>query len=159
MMRNFVHHDPNWTYKGMNWNTFPYEISPIGHVLNSDNVDLSAFREQGGKLLLFHGWADVALSAHMSTNYVDAVYANDKSASDDVRLFMMPGVLHCAGGPGPSVVNWLEVIEAWHDSGVAPATLAASYPDKAGERKLCAWPKKAQYQSGNSESLHSYRCN
>jgi hypothetical protein len=158
MMRNFVHHDPNWTYASMDWNAFPNDMAPIAHMIDARDTDLSEFREQGGKLLMFHGWSDMALTAHMSTDYADRVYARDASAEKDLRLFMLPGVLHCFGGPGPSNVDWLDVLEQWHDSGTAPQELAASYPDKPGNRKVCAWPAKAVYQSGDPESARSYRC-
>ena len=56
---------------------------------------------RGGKLLVYLGWSDAALTARMSIDYVERVYAHDPTARDDVRLFMLPGVLHCAGGRGP----------------------------------------------------------
>lgn len=158
IMRNFVFHDADWDFQMLNWNEFPADMTPIAHILNASNPDLSAFRAQGGKLLMYHGWADVALTAHMSTDYIDRVYAHDPGSADDVRLFMMPGVLHCYDGPGPSVVNWLDVLEQWHDTDVAPSELAAAYPSKAGARKICAWPKKAVYQGGDSENPSSYAC-
>lgn len=127
-------------------------------MLDANNPDLDAFRQQGGKLLMYHGWADVALSAHMSTNYVDTVYARDPGARQDVRLFMMPGVLHCYGGSGPSVVDWLTVLAEWHDTGQAPDTLRANYADKPGQGKLCAWPAKAQFTGGDPASADAYRC-
>ncbi len=98
----------------------------------------------------------------MTTDYVNAVYALDESARRDVRLFMMPGVLHCYEGPGPSVVDWLDVIENWHDSGQAPTELAATYPPGHprgdGARKLCAWPNNAVYASGDPETPAAYVC-
>ncbi len=157
-MRNFVHHNADWSYVNYNWDNFLTEIGPVGHMINATNPDLSGFRNQGGKLLLYHGWADVALSAHMTTDYVRRVYAADASAREDVRLFMLPGVLHCYGGNGPSIVNWLNVIEAWHDTGAAPEELVAAYPDKPGARKLCPWPQRARYTTGNADTPDAYRC-
>jgi len=158
IMRNFVHHNPAWTYADYDWNKFAAEISPVAHMIDANNPDLSEFRKQGGKLLMYHGWADVALTANMSTDYVNRVYSLDQSAREDVRLFMMPGVLHCYGGAGPSVVDWLDVLETWSDSGQAPTELAASYPEKHGSRKICAWPRRAIYQGGDPESVSAYVC-
>lgn len=157
-MRHFVFHDPAWQYTDYDWNSFRRDTAPLAAVLNAANVDLSAFRDRGGKLLMFHGWADVALSAHMSTDYVENVYAHDTTARDDVRLFMMPGVLHCFGGEGPSIVDWVQALEDWHTSGNAPAELTAAYPDKPGSRKLCAWPAQARYRRGNPETPEAYVC-
>jgi len=107
---------------------------------------------------MYHGWADVALSARMSIGYVERVYARDASAHDDVRLFMMPGVLHCAGGAGPWRVDFLEALEAWHASGEAPDELTAGYPDKPGARRLCAWPQQARYVNGNPDTVAAWEC-
>jgi feruloyl esterase len=157
-MRYFLYHDPQWSYVGYDWDGFEQEARPLAAVLNAENPDLSAFRAHGGKLLMYHGWADVALSAHMTTNYVDRVYQQDAAARDDVRLFMMPGVLHCAGGAGPSQVRFLEALEAWHASGEAPDELTAGYPDKPGARKLCAWPRQARYVKGDPDTVEAYEC-
>ena len=157
-MRHFVFHDPDWTYRGYDFDRFRDDSAPAAAMLNADSPDLSAFRERGGKLLMFHGWSDVALSAHMSTNYVEQVYAHDATARDDVKLFMMPGVLHCFGGEGPSVVDWVGALENWHASGNAPAELIARYPDKPGARKLCAWPLEARYRTGSADTPEAYVC-
>ena len=109
-------------------------------------------------MLLYSGWSDNAQSGLAMIGYYENVLAHDPSAVDDIRLFMMPGVLHCAGGAGPSVVNWLEAVETWHDTGTAPDTLTAAYPEREGSRKLCAWPQKARYTSGNPDSPSSYVC-
>jgi feruloyl esterase len=158
IMRYFVHHDSSWDYVDYDWDRYRDEFVPMGAVLNATNPDLSGFRANGGKLLMFHGWSDVALTAHMSIDYYERAVAFDATAEDDVRLFMMPGVLHCFGGAGPSMVDWLDVLETWHDSGDAPAELTATYPNKAGSRKICAWPRQAQFTGGDPESVDSYEC-
>lgn len=157
-MRHFVFHDPAWQYSNYNWNKFRKQTAPLAAAVNATNVDLSAFRARGGKLLMFHGWSDVALSAHMSTDYVERVYAHDATARDDVKLFLMPGVLHCFNGEGPSIVDWVETLEDWHNSGNAPAELIATYPDKSGARRLCAWPAAARFTSGNPDTAEAYVC-
>ena len=158
LMRNFVYHNPDWTYAGYDWSKFSEDMVPVSHVLNATSPDLSAFRANGGKLLIYHGWADVALSAHMSTDYVEQVYQHDTSAVEDIRLFMVPGMLHCFGGPGPSQVDWLGEIEQWHNNGDAPETITARFAEQEGARKLCAWPATAVYQSGDANNPASYMC-
>ena len=158
VMRYFVHHDSDWSYVGYDWTRYEDDTRVLAATLNAEDPDLSAFRERGGKLLMYHGWSDVALSAHMSIDYVERVYELDPTAREDVRLFMMPGVLHCNGGPGPSQVDFVAALEAWHRSDEAPAELTATYPDKPGERKLCAWPQQAQYQNGNPDTFAAWVC-
>jgi feruloyl esterase len=158
LMRYFIYHDPDWSYAGYDWGRFARDARPVDAVLSAKDPDLSAFRGRGGKLLMYHGWADVALSAHMTTDYVDQVYARDPGARDDVRLFMLPGVLHCAGGAGPWRVRFLEALESWHASGVAPDELEAAYDDKPGKRKLCAWPQNAHFVGGNPDTVAAYAC-
>ncbi len=157
-MRHFVFHDPTWQYDNYDWDSFRSDLAPLAAAVNATNPDLGAFRKRGGKLLMFHGWADVALSAHMSINYLERVYSHDASAQDDVKLFLMPGVLHCFGGEGPSIVDWVQALEDWHHSGDAPAELIATYPEKSGARKLCAWPAEARFNGGNPDTAEAYVC-
>jgi len=157
-MRNFVYQDPDWTYRGYDFSTLLEDAEAVRKVLNPESPDLDAFRARGGKLLMYHGWSDVALSARMSINYILGVYSRDESAREDVRLFMMPGVLHCSGGNGPWEVDWVDAIDAWHQSGKAPDDLAPAFSDGSGARKICAWPEEADYQGGSDRSPDSFRC-
>ena len=77
--------------------------------LNATNPNLDAFKAKGHKLVIWHGWSDPALTALGSVKYHDQVVARDPKARDYMRMFMMPGVLHCAGGPGPDTVDWASV--------------------------------------------------
>ena len=136
IMKYFVYHDPDWTYENYNFDSFRDDTELVGETLNATNPDLSAFRERGGKLIMFTGWSDAAITALGTIGYYDEVIAHDKTAANDVRLFMMPGVEHCFDGPGPSWVNWLEVLDKWVDKGKAPDEVAAYFVDKknAGSR-------------------------
>jgi hypothetical protein len=70
--------------------------------INAINPDLSAFKAHGGKLLQYHGWNDQAISALNSIDYHDSVLKKMGAKQDDrYRLFMVPGMQHCGGGPGP----------------------------------------------------------
>jgi len=126
--------------------------------LSPTNPDLSAFRSHGGKLLMFHGWSDSALSPFMSIGYVDKVYANDATAKDDVRLFMLPSVGHCAGGPGPDRVDYIDALDKWVSTKAAPEELTASFAS-GGARKLCAYPKVAKFAGqGDGKSPDQFTC-
>jgi feruloyl esterase len=130
IMKYMIYHDPNWTYKNYNFDTFREDAKLVEETLNATNPDLSAFRKRGGKLLMFTGWSDAAISALATIGYYDEVMAHDETASNDVRLFMMPGVEHCFGGPGPSFTNYLNEIDKWLESGKAPEQTAAYWLDE-----------------------------
>ena len=163
IMKYFVYHDPDWSYTDYTFDTFREDAKLVGATLNATNPDLSEFRERGGKLLMFTGWSDAAITALGTIDYYDEVIAHDKTAKNDVRLFMMPGVEHCFGGPGPSWVNWLEVLDKWVDTGKAPDEVTAYFLDKnmqaEGSRLLCAYPQVAEYDgSGNTRDDTSFSC-
>jgi feruloyl esterase len=97
-------------------------------------------------------FASAAASAQTSlafADYYEQVLAVDQSAADDVRLFLMPGVEHCFGGPGPSWVNFLDEIDNWVETGNAPDQVIAYWLDgnmqPAGSRPVCAYPVAAEY--------------
>src|SRR5690348_17939139 len=89
------------------------------------NPDLSAFKRSGGKLLIYHGWNDGAsggsISPLISVEYYSSVLAKMGPRQEDwLRLFMVPGMAHCGGGPGPNQFNALAAVERWRESGTAP---------------------------------------
>ena len=157
-LRYFVKQDPTWSYTAFDVSTFTAETALLQATLSPMDPDLSAFRGRGGKLLMYHGWSDPALSALMTTRYFDAVMTRDPSAAGDVRLFMLPGVLHCGGGPGPDRVDFLGALDAWARGGPAPAELTAGFA-AGGGRKVCAHPKKAVYKgTGDGRSPDQFEC-
>ena len=158
LMRYMVQHDPNWSYEGFSFDGYRERVAVVESVLSAKNPNLDEFREAGGKLLLYHGWSDAALSALATIDYVDTVYARDPTSRDDVRLFLMPGVLHCAGGPGPWMVDYLDVIERWDSSDDAPDELIAAFMDESGARPLCAYPSKAYYVGGDDRTPSNFEC-
>jgi hypothetical protein len=158
-LRYFVKQDPKWSYQNFNLATFTDETKALQATLSPTDPDLSAFRGKGGKLLMYHGWSDSALSPLMSIDYLDKVYARDAAAKNDVRMFMLPGVLHCGGGPGPDRVDFLDAIDKWVTSGKAPDELNAGFAAGGGARKVCAYPKTQTYKgSGDGRSPDQFEC-
>jgi hypothetical protein len=102
-----------------------------------------------------------ALSALGTIKYYDQVQSRDSGARDYLRLFLMPGVLHCGGGPGPSTVDWPAVLSDWVERGKAPDSIVArklaADGTVSGSRPLCVYPQRAQYkrhrQSGRCRKL------
>jgi len=163
IMRYFVYNDPEWTYKNYSFDTLRQDSERVAETLNATNPDLSAFRKRGGKLLMYTGWSDAAISAFATIGYYDDVLAHDKTAADDVRLFMMPGVEHCFGGPGPSFASFLTEIDQWLETGKAPVQATAYWLDESmrpsGSRPLCAYPDVAKYDGkGDTRDAASFSC-
>ncbi|MBI2431262.1 MAG: tannase/feruloyl esterase family alpha/beta hydrolase [Candidatus Hydrogenedentes bacterium] len=141
--------DPEWDYSTYDFSTFAEDTRLGASNLNATNPDLSALRERGGKLILWHGWGDPALPALSLIDYYEQVKALDPQAENYVRLFMVPGCLHCGGGPGPSNVDWLPILRAWREEGKAPDVIIATGKEKDGatpERPLYPYPQQAMYK-------------
>jgi feruloyl esterase len=163
MFKNFVFSDPAWDYSKYDFKSFKKDSAQPASILNATNPNLDAFKASSGKLIIWHGWSDPALSALGTIKYYDQVAARDAAAGDFVRMFMLPGVLHCAGGPGPSTVDWNKAIDEWVEKGTAPerliASKAASAAAPARTRPLCAYPLRAVYQgSGSIDDEASFTC-
>lgn len=163
-MSSMIYHDPEWTYVGFDFDTYREDSEAVAHILNSDSPDLSDFREQGGKMLVFSGWSDPLVSPLATIAYYENAVAFDKAAAEDLRLFMMPGAAHCLGGVGPSVVDFLDIVDEWIETDVAPEETPAYWIDLAtgqldGSRKICAYPKKPFYKGeGDVREFESYEC-
>lgn len=146
----------------------------VGWMIDSDRPDLSAFMRRGGKLILYQGWADPAISPGNIIAYYEALTKNLGAAADQVRLFMVPGMSHCLGGDGPNVFDTLGALNQWVEHGVAPKRLIASkyegvmgdvlaylgHPEKpVMTRPLCAWPKRAHWNgTGSTNEAASFVC-
>lgn len=159
----FVFGDPAWDYTRFDVATWAADTRLAAKVLNADSVDLAAFKRRKGKLLLWHGWADPALNGQSTINYYERLKTADTQAPDYVRLFMMPGVLHCEGGSGPDSVEWIEAIAAWTEKGAAPDRIIASKRGADGAatrtRPLCPHPQRAVYNgSGSTDDASNFTC-
>src|SRR5262249_29756935 len=127
--------DPNWDWKTFDWTRPPdYEAhqkaeAKLAPILNATNPDLKEFRRRGGKVLQYPGWSDQLIAAENSINYFESVQKFFGPA-DDVqsfyRLFMVPGMAHCAGGTGPSAFDMQPLLEQWVERGVPPDRVIAT---------------------------------
>jgi hypothetical protein len=146
IFKYFFFQDPNWDYSTYTFDNFEEDTRVGASVLNATDPDLSAFTARGGKLIIWHGWADAALPADATIDYYEKVLARDPNAMDYARLFMVPGCYHCGGGPGPSGVDWLAEIVAWVEEGKAPERIIARRPARDGEpamtRPLVPYPQR-----------------
>jgi len=179
---NMVFDSPDWDLR-----TFDFDRDvkvaedKTGKVLNATDPDLDAFRRRGGKLVVFHGWNDAALSAEESVDYFDAVRARMGAdvADSFARLYLVPGLHHCFGGPGASNCGGLTVpladaehdlsaaLERWVEDGVAPGMVIATKPKEALNpaagaplvRPLCPYPRAAAFKgSASPDDPSAYPC-
>ncbi len=95
-------------------------------MMDASDPNLSAFKARGGKLIQYHGWNDPGIAPGYSLEYRARVVGRMGAVDDFYRLYMVPGMLHCAGGDAPTQVDWQAAIEAWVQSGTAPGALTAS---------------------------------
>jgi feruloyl esterase len=163
IMKYFVYNDPDWSYEGYDFDRLERDSERVAETLNATNPDLSAFRKRGGKLIIYTGWSDAAAPGPAIVGYYEDVLEHDQTAAEDVRLFMMPGVEHCFGGPGPSFVNFLMEIDQWVETGKAPEQTTAYWLDEKmqpnGSRPVCAYPKVAKYDGkGDTRDASSFSC-
>ncbi len=167
LFRFVAHQDPAWDWRTFDLGRDTSLIDKKAGFINAVNPDLSAFRARGGKLLIYHGWNDGgsggAISPLNSVNYYESVLARMGSPQQDwVRLFMVPGMAHCGGGPGPAQVNWMAALERWRESGVAPDRLIASRVSDNHvnmTRPICPYPAVAKYNGvGSTNDAGNFTC-
>jgi feruloyl esterase len=159
----FVFGDPSWDYTKYDVSNAPKDGKQAGTILNATDPNLDAFKSKGHKLVMWHGWSDAALSALATINYYDQVQARDANLREYFRLFLMPGVLHCAGGPGPDNVDWPGAIADWVERGTAPDRVLARKLGPGGavtrSRPLCPYPQHAVYDGkGPADAAESFTC-
>jgi hypothetical protein len=162
--RAVVFGNPSWDFRSFDYDKDVDRAMAYGHdALDVPASGLKKFLAADRKLLLTHGWADGLIPAQSTVNFYDALLkeAGARRAKDNVRLFMVPGMNHCAGGSGPSSIDYLAAIDGWVETGKAPERLVASNPPRAPERTrpLCAYPQVAKYAgSGSTDDAKSVRC-
>jgi hypothetical protein len=166
MFKYLVFNDPSFDYSRYDLSTYKKDTALASTLLNATDPNLDAFKNRGGKLLLWHGWSDPALTALGSVKYFEQVHARDPKASEYFRMFMMPGVLHCAGGPGPDTVDWAAAIDEWVEKSKAPDRIVAQKRAGAGAgappartRPLCSYPQRAVYSgAGSTDDAANFVC-
>lgn len=159
----FIVDNPDWSYAGYGFQDWHKNSAEAAALLNATDPDLSEYRDAGGKIIMWHGWSDAGLSALDSIEYYDSVEQQNPALRGYFRLFLMPGVSHCEGGPGPDRADWISAIELWVEDGIAPEYLIASKSDDEDnvimERPLCPYPQIGQYDGSGDPNLHgNYDC-
>ena len=159
-----AYNDPKWDPMTFDINRdLPVVDEKVGAIVNATDPDLRAFKARGGKLLLYHGWNDTAISPGNAIDYYTSVLKEMGGRQDDfIRLYMAPGMNHCGGGPGPNQVNWMAALERWREAGQAPDRLDAHHVTNNRvdmTRPLCPYPQVAQYTgTGSTNDAANFVC-
>lgn len=159
--------DPNWDYHTMDFDKDVAKSDKLGNdTMNGVNPEkLKPLFARGGKILLYHGWYDPAITPLISIKlYNDAVAANGGPAktSNEIRLFMVPAMGHCQGGDGPNAFDKMQVISDWVEKGKAPDEIVASHSSNGQvdrTRPLCPYPEIAKYKgTGSIDDAANFAC-
>ena len=178
---DFVFGKSDWDYK-----TFKVDADlkatdeRTAQALNATDPDLKPFKARGGKLVLYHGWSDPAITPLNTIDYYESVIKKmgQKDVDSFVRLYMVPGFQHCFGGTGPDSFGAVydlkfddpehsvgASLEQWVEEATAPSIIIASkFEDQDPThakmtRPLCPYPQAAKYKgSGDPNSATSFAC-
>jgi feruloyl esterase len=145
---------------------FQQSVDLFSNVIGTDSPDLTAFKDAGGKLIIWHGLADQLIFPQGSINYyqrVEAFNGGKGNTKDFARLFLAPGVAHCAGGPGPQPDNPLNALMAWVEQHQAPKEVTGVIRNSSGAvietRPICMYPFVAAYKgNGDPVDKSSFVC-
>jgi len=155
--------DPQYDILTFNFDRDLPKLDNIHLILDATDPDLTRFRDRGGKLLMYYGWADPALNPLMGVEYYESVTERMGTGTTNFfRMFMAPGMYHCGGGPGPNAFDTLSPLSQWVEQGKAPDSLLATKTD-AGKavrtRPLCPYPQVAKYKgSGSIDDAANFTC-
>ncbi|MFG0674182.1 tannase/feruloyl esterase family alpha/beta hydrolase [Delftia sp. WSY_7] len=149
--------------------------SGLSLMMPPDYGKLPVLRNRGAKLMVYHGTADPIFSSDDTVQWYDTLRRNHGDAADFARLYLVPGMNHCSGGPATDQFDMLSSLVAWVEKGQAPDRVIASArgAGNAGganadlpanwsptrTRPLCPHPLAARYNgSGDMESAASFSC-
>ena len=171
----FVYSNPAWDWKQFDFDKdVKLADEKFAKLLNAVDPDLDKFKKRGGKLIMYHGWNDQLIQPGNSIDYFTSVQKKmgEKDTDDFARLFMAPGMQHCAGGVGPNTFNAVAALEEWVEKSTKPAQIIASHTSgglptvasaKVGvvdrTRPLCPYPQVASYKgAGSFDEAASFVC-
>jgi tannase/feruloyl esterase len=124
------------------------------------NPDLRGYEAAGGKLLLYAGWRDNGITPENTVLYYESVLREMGPREDDwMRMFLVPGMQHCGGGPGPNTFDSLTALEQWREKGLAPAAMLGTNRESGLKRPICAYPEYAKYKgTGDLKDSANWVC-
>jgi tannase/feruloyl esterase len=162
-MRSLVFNDPKWDFRSFDYDEDATRTLQAGSAqLDVPPTGLDEFFGGGRKLLMSHGWADGLIPAMSTVNFYRDLTAHlGAKKVAGTRLFMIPGMGHCAGGDGPFVFDAISTLDTWVATGRAPERIVVSNPSGAPKRTrpLCPWPQEAVYSGqGSTDDEKNFTC-
>jgi hypothetical protein len=169
---NLTFQDAAWDFRTFNLDRdVKVADDTMGRLLNAVDPNLRALRKTGGKLIIYHGWSDAAVPPMGTVDYYQSVVTKigGKDAERFSRLYMVPGLQHCYGGPGPNTFGseMTAALERWVEHGVAPGAIIATKYKTDGvptsgvvrTRPLCPYPQVARYKgTGSTDEAANFTC-
>ena len=178
---NMVFNDAAWDFKTFNFDTGVKIADDKQNAnLSATDPNLKPFKARGGKLIIYHGWSDVAIPPLGTIHYYNTVESAMGARETDafVRLFMVPGMQHCGGGPGPNSFgdsgtatdaqhDIYQALELWVEKGTPPEKIIATkyvsdFNPAQGvkmTRPLCPFPQVAKYKgTGDTNDAANFVC-
>jgi feruloyl esterase len=154
---------PDYDYLTFNYDQDIHQLDYWSSQADAKNPDLSKFRGHGGKLIMTYGWADPILQPLMGVHYYEQATAkNGADTPQFFRLFMIPGMSHCAGGIGPDRNDAVTAVIDWVEKGKAPDSIVASRVvnnQVVRSRPLCPYPQVARYSGkGSIDEAANFSC-
>jgi feruloyl esterase len=185
-LRYIAYDNPTLDLRTYNFDTDPAKEQAFVEILVPGETDLSPFRARGGKVIMYHGWADPGLTPLESVNYYRDAFQTmtfgrqgedlrddeggvgqgngspQRGTTNFFRLFMAPGMYHCAFGPGPNMFDTLTPLEQWVEQGIAPTSILAVHATGTTvdrTRPLCPYPQVARYVGkGSVDDAANFTC-
>ena len=168
-INNVAFQNPNPLFKTFTFDfasDLDFVTAQLADLYNANNPDLTAFKNRGGKVLMYHGWSDPVVPPGGSVEYHKDVRQTlgTEQALSTLRLFMAPGMEHCVGGTGPFLFDAVTALERWVEQGIAPERIVATQVNLATgafvrTRPLCRYPRVARYDgSGDVNDAANFVC-
>jgi feruloyl esterase len=165
LFSQWAFHDPSWERRTFDWDRDVDYINTQLPFVSALSTDLRAFRDRGGKLLMYTGLADPVVPPQDTIDYYEQVghaMGGIPALQSFFRFFGAPGVGHCGGGVGPGNFDALATLEAWVEQGTAPASMLATQSSggrMVRSRPLCPYPSTARYKgTGSIDEAASFAC-
>jgi feruloyl esterase len=158
MCKYLIFNDPEWDYSSYDFSDYFEDSKYAAAYLDATSTDYSAFKSRGSKIIFYHGWNDPALSALTTIEHYEQVKRVDPQLNDFMKLYLLPGVLHCGGGPGPGEADWLKIVREWVENEQPPERVVVSKFDDGAlkmTRPVFPYPSIAQYDGKGDPNLET----